>query len=171
MRPPAIIKPWLKEDEMVEWMRTAPDKPSYQRRLAIWLTHKGKLHAHQVAEFLGVSKQVVWIWIRHYNASGPEALRRKGQGGRQWSLLSITQEREIIEEALQYCLKSHWVFFGSWGVKQLVEKKLGRQVSRNYVYRLLRRHHWRQLLSREYKQRLKDQSFIRWSLSILPKSI
>jgi hypothetical protein len=61
--PPASIEPWLSIEDMQVWVREAPDKPNYQRRLAVWLTQIGGLAAHSVAEFLCVSKQAVWLWI------------------------------------------------------------------------------------------------------------
>ena len=57
MRPPAEIALWLSTEDMQTWVREAPDKASYQRRLAIWLTHVERLSAHRVAQSLCVSSQ------------------------------------------------------------------------------------------------------------------
>jgi transposase len=72
MRRPAQIKPWLSEEELLAWLRDSPDRPSYQRRLTIWLTWTKALHAEEVAQMLGVSKQAIWLWIGQYNKEGPE---------------------------------------------------------------------------------------------------
>ena len=82
MRRPAQIKPWISPEEMMVWVREAPGRDAYQKRLAIWLTHIGPFHAHQVADMLCVSKQAVWLWIGQYNRQGPEGLHRQGRGGR-----------------------------------------------------------------------------------------
>ena len=42
MRPPATVEPWLSTEELQVWVREAPDKESYQRRLAVWLTQIGQ---------------------------------------------------------------------------------------------------------------------------------
>jgi len=42
MRPPASVQPWLSTEELQVWVREAPDKESYQRRLAVWLTQIGQ---------------------------------------------------------------------------------------------------------------------------------
>ena len=55
MRRPAQIKPWLSEEELLAWLRDSPDRASYQRRLAIWLTWTKSLHAEEVAAMLGVA--------------------------------------------------------------------------------------------------------------------
>src|SRR3990172_5759476 len=82
MRPPATVEPWLSTEELQVWVREAPDKESYQRRLAVWLTQIGPFPAHQIAERLCVSKQAIWLWIGQYNHQGPEGLDRQGRGGR-----------------------------------------------------------------------------------------
>jgi len=37
------------------WVKDAPDKAPYQRRLAIWLTHSAKLSADRISELLIVT--------------------------------------------------------------------------------------------------------------------
>ncbi len=48
---PAQIKPHLSTEEMAVWVREAPTKETYKHRPAIWLTHIGPFHAHQVATY------------------------------------------------------------------------------------------------------------------------
>ena len=87
MRRPVKLEPWFSAEQLVAWMQEAPDKPSYQRRLAIWLTHLGPFPASEVAKMLGVSKQAVWKWVSEYNQRGADGLDREGRGGRRWGLL------------------------------------------------------------------------------------
>lgn len=143
MRPPASIYPWLSTEQMQAWVREAPDKPSYQRRLAVWLTHVGGLAAHAVAEFLCASKQAVWLWISQYNRQGPEGLDREGRGGRRWAYLSVAQEQALLESWQQQAAGGEVLT-----AKQLharLEKAAGRKISLGYVYGLLHRHGWRKL--------------------------
>ena len=49
--------------------RQAPDKVSYQCRLAIWLTHLGPFPVAQVAAMIEVSKQAVWKWVSSNSAA------------------------------------------------------------------------------------------------------
>ena len=140
MQPPAYIKPWLSIEKMFQWLQGASDESSYKRRLAIWLTHTGKLHAPKVAELLGVSTQAVWLWIRQYNTAGPEGLERKGRGGRRWGFLTSQQEAELLKPLISQARLGDTP--KPIEIKQLVEKKLGRKVSMPYIYRLLARHGW-----------------------------
>jgi transposase len=67
MRPPAEMALWLSTEDLQTWVREAPDKTSYQQRLAIWLTHMKLLSALRVAQSFCVSTPAVWRWVRQYN--------------------------------------------------------------------------------------------------------
>lgn len=139
MRPPAKIKAWLTVQKMFNWLENAPDEDSYKRRHAIWLTHTDKLHARKVAEILGVSTQAVWLWIAQYNKSGPQGLERTGRGGRRWAFLSREEEIEFLKPFLKKARSNKPPETAQ--IKCLIEKKLGKKVSKAYVYSLLQRHH------------------------------
>jgi transposase len=143
MRGPAQIKSWLSEEEFLVWLREAPDREAYQKRLAIWLTKIGPFPAHEVARMLGISKQAVWLWVGQYNKDGPEGLVRQGRGGRRWSLLSWPQEETVLKSFEKRALGGELIT-----VKQMLPgicEATGEEVSLAYVYRLLRRHQWRKL--------------------------
>lgn len=143
MRGPARIGSWLSADELLVWVREAPDRETYQRRLAIWLTYIGPFHAHEVAQMLGVSKQAVWLWVGQYNKKGPEGLERSGRGGRRWSYLSWEKEEAILRSFLERAFRGEVL-----SAKELlpeISRVLGREVSLAYVYKLLHRHGWRKL--------------------------
>ena len=143
MHRPARIKPWLSEEELLVWVREAPSREAYQKRLAIWLTFIGPFHAHQVATMLGVSKQAVWLWVGQYNNNGPDGLNRQGRGGRRWSYLTWSQEEELLSSFEKRAVSGELIT-----AKQMlpeIGQAAGREVSLAYVYRLLKRHQWRKL--------------------------
>ncbi len=145
MRPAARVKSWLSTEKMFQWLQSAPDGSSYKRRLAIWLTHTRRLHANKVAETVGVSIQAVWLWVRQYNNKGPAGLERTGRGGRRWAFMTPKQEAKLLKPFIQKA------GVGSppkpAEIKQAIEKKLGRKVSMPYVYRLLARHGWSDVIA------------------------
>ena len=146
MRSPAQIKDWLPIDQMFRWLQEAPNEASHKRRMAIWLTHTGKLHAHKVANVLGISTQAVWLWIRQYNQAGPTGLVRNGRGGRRRSSMSLKQEIELLAPLIQKARAGHPPKPAA--IRQIIQNKLDRPVSMSYVYRLLRRHNWADILAR-----------------------
>jgi len=143
MRPAAHIKDWMSQDEMLLWLHEATDKSSYQRRLAIWLTYAGRIHAHKVASMLGVSTQSVWAWISQYNTFGPTGLRRQERSGRKWAFMSINEEKEILLNLLKHTKGMRLPDVNT--VKLTVEQNLGKKVSLPYIYKLLKRHNWPRL--------------------------
>jgi transposase len=143
MRPPAEMVLWLSTEDLQTWVREAPDKASYQQRLAIWLTHVKRLSAHRVAQSFCVLTPAVWRWVRQYNHQGPEGLHRAGRAGRRWAFLKWEQEQHFLEKRLQAAARGEVLT-----AKQLhrqLQKIAGRDVSLGYVYRLLGRHGWRKL--------------------------
>lgn len=140
MRAPASIKSWLSVKKMFQWLQNAPDQSSYKRRMAIWLTHTGKLNAPKVADILAVSTQSIWLWVHQYNTQGPKGLQRKGRGGRRWGFMTPQQEKDFLKPLFAHG-KSDSAPKPS-KIKHLIEEKIGRKVSMPYIYRLLHRHRW-----------------------------
>lgn len=145
MRPPAAIKSHLSINAMFQWLQKAPDEATHKRRMAIWLTHTGNLHAKQVAKVLGVSVQAVWLWIRQYNQQGPSGLERSGRGGRRWGFLTLKEEADLLRPYIRKLRDG--VITNPSEIKKEVEDKLGKTVSMPYVYRLLQRHQWAQIIA------------------------
>lgn len=141
MRRPARIAAWFSEEQLRAWVREAPDKTSYQRRLAIWLTHAGSFAAHEVAAMLGVSRQAVWKWVAEFNREGPGALERQGRGGRRWGFLAPEEEAALMARFAERAAAGDIVT-----AKQLLPEVVavvGRPVSLAFVYKLLHRQQWR----------------------------
>lgn len=141
MRRPATIRPWLSDQELEAWVRTARGHREYQRRLSIWLTRIGPFPAHRVAELLGVSKQSVWAWISQYNRSGPDGLKRKGRGGRHHEVLTPDQEVALLERLQKRAQQGESP--KARQVQEEVSRAAGRDVSISYIYRLFARIGWR----------------------------
>ena len=138
MKMPAQIASWLRDEDLAQWVREAPNQDAYKKRLAIWLTHRGPFHAHRVSDLLQVSKQAVWLWIKQYNQGGPESLDRKGRGGRRRAYLSLEQEKALVERLQAQVAKGQ-----ARKAKELLPEVLravGQNVSVAYVYRLMQRH-------------------------------
>lgn len=128
------------------WVKEAPDKAAYQRRLAVWLTHSAKLHAHRIADLLVVSVQSAWKWLGEYNSLGPSGLDRKGRGGRRWSLMTLEEEREFLAEHLSQAGSGD--ILTAKHLHTALCRRLGQEVSLDYIYKLLHRHEWRKLVPR-----------------------
>lgn len=138
MRTPAVISPWLSDSELELWVKRAPNKAAYQRRLAIWITRVGRLHAAQVARLLGTSPQGIWKWVGEYNMYGPDGLHRSGRGGRRRSYVTRQEEKSFLLDFLSAPREINHPL----DVRRLQEALSGaleRSVSMGYAYKLLHR--------------------------------
>ena len=148
MRRPSTVTPWFTTDQLMAWVKEAPDKTAYQRRLAVWLTHSARFPAHRIADLLAISVQAVWKWLWQYNTLGPACLYRTGRGGRRWALMTLEEERAFLAQHLAKADAGDLLT-----AKQLhpeLCRVLGQEVSLDYVYKLLHRHEWRKLAPRPH---------------------
>ena len=143
MRGPAHVVPWFTEDQLLAWLREAANAAEFRKRMVVWLTHFGSFRAEEIATYVGVSVQAVWLWVGQYNRCGPQGLVRQGRGGRRWSFLTWGQEEALLrsyaeEASVGKVITARHIYEG-------VKAAVGREVSMAYVYRLLHRHEWRKL--------------------------
>ena len=138
----AQIKAWLSETDLGQWTREAKNAEELRHRLSVWLTFLGHA-AHQVAYWLQVSKQAVWLWVGQYNRRGPAGLERQGRGGRRWGFLSLAKEAELLRGWEDQAQKGQ--VLTAKQLWPLLSEAAGRAVSLAYVYRLMHRHRWRKL--------------------------
>jgi transposase len=131
---------------MAAWVRAAPDKESYQRRLAVSLVVCERCHVPDVARMLHVAPRSVWRWLGQYNAAGPTAVIAQPRGGRRGAHLSLDAEAEVLHRLRAQALRGEVLTASD--VRPAVERALGRPMSRSYLYDLLRRHDWRKLAPR-----------------------
>lgn len=146
MRMPSSVTPWFTTDQLMAWVKEAPDKGAYQRRLVVWLTHSARLPAHRIADLLVVSVQSVWKWLGEYNTLGPAGLDRKGRGGRRWALMTLDEEHAFLLQHLAQAESGD--ILTAKHLHSALCQRLGQDVSLDYVYKLLHRHDWRKLAPR-----------------------
>jgi transposase len=83
-----------------------------------------------------------------YNTLAPSGLDRKGRGGRRWGLMTLDEQRALLAEHLAQAESGDLLT-----AKQLASalaKKLGHEVSIDYIYGLVHRHEWCKLTPRPH---------------------
>jgi transposase len=143
VRSPAAIVSWMNDEELERWVREAPTKEAYRRRLAIWWTACRGLYATDIATLLHASQRTVRWWIHQYNQSGPDALEMTNWGGRRWSYLPETEERAVLSGLRPRARKGRLVTVDE--MRDTVEKHVEHPVSETYLLGLLHRHGWRKI--------------------------
>lgn len=139
------LKSHLSHDELKERMLNTKARAQFQRWQAIYLIDIG-LKAKNVSEYVGVAKETVNQWVFQYNHQGPEALVLQGRGGRRYGLASIEEEAKILEDLKDDAENGQ--IAGAFSIRKHVEKKIGKEVSKDYLYDLLHRHGWRKIVPR-----------------------
>jgi transposase len=140
-----ILVDHLKKEEIRRRMLESADRQQFQRWQVIWLASKG-LSAQCIGDFVGVSDGTVHQWIHHYNHQGPEWIILQGRGGRRHGLLDVEEERLFLEELNEEAQKGKIIV--AFDFRERIEKKIGRKVSKDYLYDLLHRHGWRKVAPR-----------------------
>lgn len=99
--------------------------------------------AEQTAEALGVSRDSVYRFQAAFRQCEDISQLRERRGGRRNELMSFEQEKEFLSHWLSRAREGSMVVVSP--VWEALEKKLGRRVRANVVYRMLARHGWRKL--------------------------
>jgi transposase len=127
----------------------ATDRRTHQRLKAIHLRGEGKTLS-EIALLLSCTPKTIRVWIKQFNAGGPEALKYRHTGGRAAKL------NEEQEAALLAALQQGNPFGRRWTLKALAEKMLaeyGVSLSQQQIYERVRRHQMNHFLSKSARAR------------------
>jgi transposase len=138
----------LTDEELAERMEISENKQQFRRWQAIYLIQTQGLSSAQVAEIVRVKSGTVLQWVYLYNNNGEEILTFKGSGGRRRCHMSHDEEISFLEELGKEACKGFVITAKT--VRQMVEEKLGHEVSEDYAYDLLHRHLWKKKSPRPY---------------------
>jgi transposase len=144
MRPTKLMD-HLSQHEVKQRMKASRDRDQFQRWQSIFLTGKG-LQADMVAEYVGTTTGTVHQWIYLYNHDGPEGFMLRGRGGRRSGLLSLDEESALLAQVQPLAGKGRIVT--AFAIKTQIEEKIGKSVSKDYLYDILHRHGWRKVMPR-----------------------
>lgn len=136
----------LAPEDLKERMLASERREQFQRWQVIFMLSTKRLRADEVAELVGVAKGTVYQWVHAYNRRGPQALALQGRGGRRNALLLPDQEREVLAGLAEQAQAGTVVI--AQRVREQVQERLGRPVSKDYAYDLLHRHGWRKVAPR-----------------------
>lgn len=145
MRQTTIVE-HLKLEELKRRMVESELREQFQRWQVIYIISTKSLRADETAQLVGVSKGTVYQWVHLYNQKGPDAFELKGRGGRRNALFSWEEEQAVLDELADKSTQGIVVVAKT--VRDHVENKLGRSVSKDYAYDLLHRHGWRKVAPR-----------------------
>lgn len=104
--------------------------------------------AEEYALFLGVTKSKVYKVVEQYNKIGADFTDHINWGGRRLatSLMSFEDEEKMMND-LKLKAREGKILVAKH-LKKIIEKKVGKQVSDDYIWDLFKRHNWKKKMPR-----------------------
>lgn len=104
--------------------------------------------ALEFSSILGVSKSKIYQVSRDYNLQGKDWKPYEKWGGRREArcLLSLEEEQSILKDIEEEALVGKILIYKH--VKSIVELKIGKKVSDDYIWDLFNRHDWKKKVPR-----------------------
>jgi transposase len=127
-----------------EQIKVAPDVHSMRKCLAIILVNKLRCTYEDAAAILGVSTPTITRLRKEFqNVTAGEKSPREEWGGRRHSFLTFDEEREFLSSFTEKAKAGELVITAS--IQEAFEQKIGKEVPKSTISRLLDRHRWRKL--------------------------
>ena len=110
----------------------------------------------EIANHLAVSKSLVNKTISEYNWFGASAIDTIGKGGRKNSYMTLTDETEFMKSFINKAKEGQIVTASE--IKSAFDEKIGKQVHKTTIYRLLNRHNWRKIMPRSFHPKKNEEA-------------
>jgi len=140
--------PHLSKEEVQERIKATVGFWRVQKWLVIWNALVDPRPAGEIALHTGLAEQTVHNLISQYNRLGPAAVEGPGKGGRRRAYLSWDEEALFLESFRQAALTGQIATVAE--IKAALESRIGHQVHKTTVYRLLKRQGWRKVTPRAF---------------------
>jgi transposase len=145
--------------ELKSRLSSSRDTPSHSRWQIIYLIQVGNINsADLISPLVNLSVHSIYKIVERYNHEGAKALLYKPKGGRKRSLLSIDEESSLFNSLESLAAKG--LIKTANDIRTIIEKKVGKQVSDDYLWDLLHRNGWKKKMPRPHhpKRSLEQQA-------------
>ncbi len=132
---------------------------SHNRWQIIYLIQVGNMHAAElIAPLVNLSVHSIYKIVEAYNLQGITALVYKDKGGRRRSLLSVSEEDDLFRSLEGFASKG--LIKTANDIRKVVEQKVGKAVSDDYLWDLLHRNDWKKKMPRPHhpKRSVEEQA-------------
>lgn len=113
--------------------------------------------AEDYASFLGVTKSKVYKVVELYNTEGASFTENINWGGRRLKTSHMSfEDEEIMMKDLRNKAKDGGILVAKH-IRKIIETKVGKAVSDDYIWDLFKRHNWKKKMPRpEHPKKNKD---------------
>jgi transposase len=123
-----------------EKMQSASSITDYKRWQIIYSVCVYSVDAEYLSDITGYSKANVYSIVQNFNKSKNLDVSSKQKGGRRRELMSVEEERELMNSLESKALKGQ-ILSGN-DVRKIVEQKINKPVSDDYIWDLFKRNGW-----------------------------
>lgn len=121
----------------------------HNRWQILYLIQIGNQHiAEVIAPLVNLSVHSIYKIVERYNLQGPSSVNCKAKGGRRRALLTTGEEESLILSFEKLAQKGQLKTAND--LRGIVEQKVGRPVSDDYLWDLLHRHGWKKKMPRPH---------------------
>lgn len=124
--------------------------------------------AEEYASFLGVTKSKIYKVVELYNKEGSDFTSKLNWGGRRTSTshMSLEDEEKMMKDLAVKAINGKILV--AKHIRKIIETKLGKPVSDDYIWDLFKRHNWKKKMPRPEhpkKNKAAQEEFKKNSLS------
>jgi transposase len=148
----------LSDAQLKEQLGVTAGKPEFSRWQILYMVQVAGIHsAGVISPLVNLSKSSIYKIVEQYNKEGSKGIKYNHRGGRRRSLLSTTDESELLNTIEQRAAKG--LVKTANDIRSIVEAKVGSVVSDDYLWDLLNRNGWKKKMPRPHhpKRNTADQ--------------
>lgn len=141
-------KEHLTLDQVKKKMKESKDSNQLQRWQIVYTALLQPRKAEEIATSVGVSKGLVHQVISRYNRLGIQSIKIKQGGGRYHAYLSKQEEEAFLVPFFEQAERG--VHVTNKAIHQAYEQRIGKEVHKATISRLLARYNWRKVCPRSF---------------------
>jgi len=139
----------LTDAQLKERLSASSDKPEFGRWQILYMVQiAGIDSASMISPLVNLSLSSVYKIVEQYNKLGVSGVKYTPRGGRRRSLLSLSDESELFNNIEQRAAKG--LVKTANDIRAVVESKVGKVVSDDYLWDLLKRNGWKKKMPRPH---------------------
>jgi transposase len=139
----------LSDAQLKERLGAASGRPEFTRWQILYMVQvAGVRSAAVISPMVNLSKSSIYKIVEQYNKSGVGSIKYTLRGGRRRSLLSAEDELSLLSAIEQKAAKG--LIKTAQDIRTIVEAKVGRPVSDDYLWDLLNRNGWKKKMPRPH---------------------
>jgi transposase len=131
---------------LADRLKWAGSQSEYQRIQCVLIRATLGSSAREIAQLLGWSTVTVHVMHSRWAKEGEAIFDVRGRGGRRHQHLTPEQEQELLAPFVQRASSGGMLTVTE--LQQGYRDRVGKEVARSTIYRLLQRHGWRKVVPR-----------------------